>query len=81
MSWTAIVHPLVQTGGMNTKSKSLLGLKPERLIAKFGPAKLVSLPDGTVELRDARAEDRTTAKEWISIFMHEAVPRFEAPQP
>jgi hypothetical protein len=30
-----------------------------------------------VALRGAEAEERTAAKEWISLFMHEAVPRFE----
>jgi len=29
-----------------------------------------------MELRGARAEEQTAAKEWISLFMHEAVPRF-----
>jgi hypothetical protein len=62
---------------MKNKLKLLMGPRPERLIARFGAARLVACPDGTLELRDARAEDQTTAKEWISIFMHEAVPRFE----
>ncbi|HZQ45805.1 MAG TPA: hypothetical protein VFC07_02240 [Verrucomicrobiae bacterium] len=53
-----------------------MGPKSEQLITTFGRARLVSLPDGTVELRGGQAQDRTSAKEWISLFMHEAVPRF-----
>jgi hypothetical protein len=63
---------------MNTQIKCLRGRKSGRVITTFGRAKLVSLRDGSVELRGAEAEERTAAKEWISLFMHEAVPRFEA---
>jgi len=45
------------------------------LIACFGRATLVSCPDGRVELRGGSDSDRTEAKEWISLFMHHAVPR------
>jgi hypothetical protein len=31
--------------------------------------------DGKLELKDGSPEDRTAAKEWISLFMHDAVPR------
>ena len=45
------------------------------LIARFGQAKLVSRADGCVELRGGSDADRTEAREWISLFMHDAVPR------
>ena len=45
------------------------------LIARFGQAKLVSRADGCLELRGGTDADRTEAREWISLFMHEAVPR------
>jgi len=45
------------------------------LIASFGRAKLVSRADGRLELRGGSDADRTEAKEWISLFMHDAVPR------
>ena len=45
------------------------------LIASFGRAKLVARADGRVELRGGSDSDRTEAKEWISLFMHDAVPR------
>lgn len=49
---------------------------PERIIATFGNARLVFAPCGSVELRGGAVADQTAAKEWISLFMHEAVPRF-----
>lgn len=45
------------------------------LVARFGRAKLLSRADGRVELRGGSNADRTEAKEWISLFMHDAVPR------
>jgi hypothetical protein len=56
--------------------KTIDWLKPadEELIASFGEARLVRDLDGKFELRGGTAEDRTAAKEWISLFMHEAVP-------
>jgi hypothetical protein len=44
------------------------------LVACFGRAKLLSRADGRVELRGGSNSDRTEAKEWISLFMHDAVP-------
>ena len=45
------------------------------LVARFGRAKLLSRADGRVELRGGTDADRTEAKEWISLFMHDAVPQ------
>jgi hypothetical protein len=45
------------------------------LVARFGRAKLLSRADGRVELRGGTASDHTEAIEWISLFMHDAVPR------
>jgi hypothetical protein len=45
------------------------------LVARFGRAMLLSRADGRVELRGGTDADRTEAKEWISLFMHDAVPR------
>ena len=60
---------------MKSRIESLLLRKSEHVIARFGQACLISLPDGSVELRGGQLPDRTAAKEWISMFMHEAVPR------
>jgi hypothetical protein len=45
------------------------------LIARFGHARLVSRADGRVELRGGSDADHTEAKEWISLFMHDAILR------
>lgn len=45
------------------------------LVARFGRAKLLSRADGRVELHGGTASDHTEAREWISLFMHDAVPR------
>jgi hypothetical protein len=43
------------------------------IIAIFGQAKLVKSVDGKYQLEGGLPEDRTQAKEWISLFMHEIV--------
>jgi hypothetical protein len=43
------------------------------VIAHFGSAKLVKRLDCRFELRGGSAEDHLAAREWISLFMHEAV--------
>jgi hypothetical protein len=45
----------------------------QELIARFGHASLVKLSDGQWRLQGGTEEDRHTAREWISLFMHEAV--------
>jgi len=62
---------------MNNRLKFYHGSKRERLITTFGHAKLVRLADGSAELRGGHTQDHTSAKEWISLFMHEAVLRSE----
>jgi hypothetical protein len=63
------------TGGMNNRILRFMTGQTESLITTFGQARLVGLADGSVELRGGRPADHTAAKEWISLFMHEAVPR------
>jgi hypothetical protein len=46
-----------------------------QLIATFGHAQLVKLLNGKLELRGGSKGDRLAAKEWISLFMHNAVVR------
>ena len=65
--------------GMKNRISQFLGPKAEWTITTFGEARLISLHNGSVELRGGRAAERTAAKEWISLFMHEAVPRFIKP--
>jgi hypothetical protein len=44
-----------------------------QLIACFGRARLIERVDGRAELRGASVDEETQAKEWISLFRHEAV--------
>jgi hypothetical protein len=62
---------------MKNRLISRKGSRSEQLITTFGNARLVRVADGSTELRGGQAADQTMAKEWISLFMHEAVPRFE----
>jgi len=43
------------------------------IIAWFGGAKLVRFLDGKTELRGGSKDDRIAAREWMSMFWHEAV--------
>ena len=43
------------------------------VLAYFGEARLIRYVDGTMELRGGSKEDRSEAREWISLFFHEAV--------
>jgi hypothetical protein len=43
------------------------------VIAWFGNAKLIRFLDGKTELRGGSNDDRTAAREWMSMFWHEAV--------
>src|SRR6266545_7485025 len=43
-------------------------------ITTFGQAQLIRRVDGRLELCGGSRSDHTAAKEWISLFMHEAVP-------
>lgn len=45
------------------------------VIASFGQAKLVKFLDGKYTLRGGSKDDRTAAKEWISLFWHDVVVR------
>ncbi len=44
-----------------------------RVLASFGRANLVRIAGSIYELRGASEDDFTAAKEWISLFLHEAV--------
>jgi len=43
------------------------------LIAMFGNARLVKRPNGKFELLGGNDADRADAREWCSLFLHEAV--------
>jgi hypothetical protein len=43
------------------------------VIARFGDSKLIKRLDSKYELRGGSEKDRTAAREWISLFMHDVV--------
>jgi hypothetical protein len=43
------------------------------VIAAWGEARLIKYLDGKLELKGGSKEDRVAAREWISLFWHEAV--------
>ena len=44
-------------------------------VAGWGEAELIKYLDGKTELRGGSDQDRADAREWISLFWHEAVVR------
>jgi len=50
------------------------------MVTTFGSAELVTNQKGQVELRGGTKVDQISAKEWISLFMHEAVLRIRPTQ-
>ncbi|MEO7677483.1 MAG: hypothetical protein ABIV39_12045 [Verrucomicrobiota bacterium] len=57
--------------------KILSTLDSWAVVATFGSAQLLVNQSGKVEMRGGTNSDRLSALEWISIFMHEAVPRIQ----
>jgi hypothetical protein len=45
------------------------------VLAWFGNARLVKFLNGTMELRGGSSHDRVEAREWISMFLQEAIVR------
>ena len=45
----------------------------ETVVATFGSASLFQKPEGGYALSGGSFDDRAEAKEWISLFLHEAV--------
>lgn len=42
-------------------------------VARFGTARLIQMPSGRFLLVGGTAEERLAAREWASLFLHEAV--------
>jgi hypothetical protein len=51
----------------------------EHVIATFGDAQLVRHINGRYELCSGSASDHTDAKQWISLFLHEAAVSYPSP--
>jgi hypothetical protein len=50
-----------------------LGWNRERVVTWFGTAALIRRPDRSYELRGGTADDEAAAREWVALFLHEAV--------
>lgn len=51
---------------------AIRGLLSPEPTASFGEARLFRKPNGDYELVGGTSADRVAAKEWVSLFMHEA---------
>jgi hypothetical protein len=61
---------------MRRKSEYYPPFKDEgEVVASWGDAQLIKYLDGRSELRGGSKEDRAEAREWMSLFWHEAVVR------
>lgn len=54
------------------KAITLNPARAERRLARFGTAELVKRFDGEIELRGGNREERQDARDWLSLFLHEA---------
>jgi len=50
--------------------------KTARVIIHFGQAPLVETGENKLELKGATKDEKTEAKEFVSLFMHEAILSF-----
>ena len=61
---------------MRRKSEYYPPFKDEgELIASWGEARLINYLDGKLVLKGGSKEDRIAAREWISLFLNNAVVR------
>jgi hypothetical protein len=58
---------------MKLKSRDENQARGQELIARFGNAALIKQPNGKWQLKGGSDDDRFSAREWISLFKHEAV--------
>jgi hypothetical protein len=58
---------------MKLKSSDETQARGQEVIARFGQAALVKQPNGTWQVKGGSEDDRLSAREWVSLFMHEAV--------
>lgn len=61
-----------QTARMKLILRNWFKASDDKTVAKFGTARLIQKPTGKIELIGGTAADRIAAKEWVSLFLHEA---------
>ena len=65
-------YPLRQNERMKFSQLAWFARDEGATIAVFGDARLVKKLNGKIELFGGSPEDRRAAREWCSLFMHEA---------
>jgi hypothetical protein len=58
---------------MKLKTHDETQARGQEVIARFGQAALIKQSNGTWQLNGGSEKDWLSAREWISLFMHEAV--------
>ena len=71
-------YPLAQDGRMRFKFYPPF-IDNGEVVASWGQAQLVRYLDGRTELKGGSREDRMAAREWISLFWHEALVSADCP--
>lgn len=66
-------HPRRHAVRMKIKNSFCFGQATGEILASFGTARLVKKRDGRHELIGGTADDHAVAREWCSLFLHEAV--------
>jgi hypothetical protein len=61
---------------MKLQSHDETQARGQEVIARFGKAALIKQHNGTWQLKGGSDEDRLSAREWISLFQHEAIVNF-----
>lgn len=65
-------YPVLDTVRMKLNLLARLKQDEGQTLARFGEARLVKRLNGRIQLLGGSAEDRAAAKEWCSLFLHEA---------
>jgi hypothetical protein len=65
-------YRLGHTAGMINRHPATKPKAQPRVVASFGRANLVRINGANYELRGVSDDDLTAAKEWVSLFLHEA---------
>jgi hypothetical protein len=66
-------HPMRQAGRMKLNVMVWLKRDDGETLANFGAARLIKKRDGKIELLGGSGDDRIAAREWCSLFLHEAI--------
>ncbi len=67
---------------MRRKSEYYPPFKDEgEVVAAWGEAQLMRYLNGKTELRGGSEQDRAQAREWMSLFWHEAAVGVDGPEP